>query len=256
MKYIFFDIDGTLTGSKTFGVIPESTKEALRLLEEGEHFYALATGRAHFKADEFASANKIGNYVCEGGQCLVLNGEVVSYEYPNQDVFHDIIDKCEALDIAYAVQIDDTPTRYTKDDRFEIRVNDKGFFMSNVIDEKIDFSKEKIRRIFVENNEEKLSVFDDLEDMCIMGYKWSKFKLIEPDDKYKGIKKMVEILGGKEEDIVVFGDGVNDIKMFQQAPFKIAMDNAIDELKELSDYVTHDSSEDGIYHALKRFGWI
>ena len=67
---------------------------------------------------------------------------------------------------------------------------------------------------------------------------------------------MIKQLKGKHEDVVVFGDGRNDIKMFQVAAFSIAMGNAIDEVKNVADYVTKDSDQDGIYEAMKHFGWI
>lgn len=52
--------------------------------------------------------------------------------------------------------------------------------------------------------------------------------VVEPNDKYKGILEMIHYIGGgSEEDIVVFGDGHNDLFIMKQAP--IAMRNAIDE---------------------------
>ena len=47
-KYLFFDIDGTLTDRSTGEIVP-SAREALTRLEENGHFVAIATGRAHYK---------------------------------------------------------------------------------------------------------------------------------------------------------------------------------------------------------------
>ena len=80
--------------------------------------------------------------------------------------------------------------------------------------------------------------------------------IVEPLEKYRGILKMIEIQGGKPEDIVVFGDGHNDISMMRQAPISIAMGNAIDEVKEVATYITKSNQEDGIEYACKHFGWI
>ena len=55
-KYLFFDIDGTLTDRATGKIVP-SAKEALQRLEENGHFVAIATGRAHYKAEKFTKAN-------------------------------------------------------------------------------------------------------------------------------------------------------------------------------------------------------
>lgn len=51
-KYLFFDIDGTLTDRATGEIVP-SAKDALQRLEENGHFVAIATGRAHYKAENF-----------------------------------------------------------------------------------------------------------------------------------------------------------------------------------------------------------
>ena len=55
-KYLFFDIDGTLTDRSTGEIVP-SAREALTRLEENGHFVAIATGRAHYKARKFTDAN-------------------------------------------------------------------------------------------------------------------------------------------------------------------------------------------------------
>lgn len=79
--------------------------------------------------------------------------------------------------------------------------------------------------------------------------------LVEAIDKYQGIIKMMNYLHAPLEDVVVFGDGRNDLPMFKQAPFSIAMGNAIQELKDIASYITDKASKDGIYKACEHFGW-
>jgi hydroxymethylpyrimidine pyrophosphatase-like HAD family hydrolase len=58
------------------------------------------------------------------------------------------------------------------------------------------------------------------------------------------------------EDVVVFGDGLNDLNMFSPQWFSIAMGNGCTALKEKADYVTGDCDKGGIMAACKKFGWI
>lgn len=44
--------------------------------------------------------------------------------------------------------------------------------------------------------------------------------------------------------------------MIREAGIGVAMGNAIDELKEMADYVTTSVDDDGILNALKHFGLI
>ena len=56
------------------------------------------------------------------------------------------------------------------------------------------------------------------------------------------------------EDVMVFGDQGNDVSMFENPSFKkIAMGNAIEDIKEKADFVTDDNNHNGIAKALKKF---
>ena len=112
-----------------------------------------------------------------------------------------------------------------------------------------------IRRLFLAMDYRDANQIPELKQLGIMHYN-NQFLIIEPDDKYKGILKAVEFMQGNPDDVIVFGDGINDVKMFQQAPFSIAMGNAVEEVKALASYITADSDDDGVYLACKHFNWI
>ena len=58
------------------------------------------------------------------------------------------------------------------------------------------------------------------------------------------------------EDVVVFGDGFNDVSMFIPEWTSIAMGNARQVLKERANFVTTNCDDDGIMNACKHYGWI
>lgn len=51
-------------------------------------------------------------------------------------------------------------------------------------------------------------------------------------------------------DTIVIGDNYNDISMFQVAGTRVAMDNAVDEIKRLSTLITRSNNEHGVAYAL------
>ena len=61
---------------------------------------------------------------------------------------------------------------------------------------------------------------------------------------------------GHDVDVVVFGDDYNDLVMFDERFYRIAMGNACDELKAKADYITDRNTSDGIYNACRVHGWI
>lgn len=80
--------------------------------------------------------------------------------------------------------------------------------------------------------------------------------MFQADEKKDGILKMLEYAGGSPENTVVFGDDYNDLCMFDEKFYCVAMGNACDALKEKADYVTEKNIEDGIYKACEKHGWF
>ncbi|MCY8277473.1 HAD family hydrolase, partial [Bacillus inaquosorum] len=58
--------------------------------------------------------------------------------------------------------------------------------------------------------------------------------------------ELAEIYGIETQDIYAIGDSPNDLSMFEVAGHRIAMENAIDELKEKSTFVTKSNDENGV----------
>lgn len=65
---------------------------------------------------------------------------------------------------------------------------------------------------------------------------------------------MMDYYGADYHDAIVFGDGANDMSMFTDEWTKVAMGNAIPELKAKADLVTTDVDHDGIYNACAVLG--
>lgn len=75
------------------------------------------------------------------------------------------------------------------------------------------------------------------------GHQWLE---IQPKgaNKANAVIKLKEMLGCDR--LVVFGDGVNDISMFEVSDECYAVENAVDELKALSDGVIGGNNDDGV----------
>ncbi len=71
-------------------------------------------------------------------------------------------------------------------------------------------------------------------------------------NKALGVRVLREYLGIRKEEVMVIGDFYNDLEMFQEAGFRVAVANAVPELKALADYVTQrDHTEGGAAEALQ-----
>ena len=70
-------------------------------------------------------------------------------------------------------------------------------------------------------------------------------------DKAASLQALIERLGIKQEEVISFGDGYNDLSMIEFAGMGVAMENAVDQVKQCADYITLSNDDEGIYECLK-----
>ncbi len=77
---------------------------------------------------------------------------------------------------------------------------------------------------------------------------------ITPFNSTKGqaLKFIFELNGYDSNQLLVFGDGENDIDMFEYAGFAVAMNNAFDSTKAHANDITLSNKEDGVYDYIKK----
>lgn len=69
-------------------------------------------------------------------------------------------------------------------------------------------------------------------------------------DKGKTIRFLQQLLNISSEQTIVFGDGLNDIPLFENARYKVAMDNAYPELKRNANLIAINNDRDGVIETL------
>ena len=247
-KYLFFDIDGTLAaGGYGNTYIPDSTKLALEKLREAGHFLAIATGRSQAMAEGYLEELGFENMVSDGGYGITIEGKVIEIRpLPKQDVIR-VIDECKQRDILWALQVDNTVFRSAPDNRFEEFTHD--VYMQTRVVEGLDPNDyDEIYKAYIACYPPTEHTLESLKNIS-----WGRFHneyiFVEPTDKAYGIRRIMEHFGADCSDVVVFGDAANDLSMFVDGWTKVAMGNAIPELKERADYITTDVDKDGIYNA-------
>lgn len=255
-KYFFFDIDGTLTTENPGGIILPSTMEAIEKLKENGHFVAIATGRSYRHAVEFQKMMGLSNMVHDGGYGVTINNQLIDIMPLNREKALAICLECKQKNIPFCVLSNTKGICVSHNDAF-LKGGEQytSFFSLEVIDNLDYHTLDCFYKIFISIEPEQES---QIESLSLLGHSryFEHHINVEPDDKAVGIKKMMEYMNASLEDIVVFGDGHNDLTMFQLAKTSIAMGNAIDELKEIATYVTKRSDEGGIEDACRHFKWI
>lgn len=71
--------------------------------------------------------------------------------------------------------------------------------------------------------------------------------------KQHGILEAAQMLGISTEEIIGIGDGYNDFPLMMASGLKVAMGNAIEDLKAIADYVAPTVDEDGVAAVIEKF---
>lgn len=254
-KIVFFDIDGTLLDHDKN--LPQKTKAAIRQLKEQGTFVAIATGRAPFMFESLREELDIDSYVSFNGQYVVFENECI-YSNPLdhsklETLLHDSLENQHPL-----VFMDEKTMKATVSNhpfilesmrslKFPHPEKDEDFYQNRNIYQTL---------LFCESSHDQFYVHNHSSFRFVRWHPVSVDVIPAGGSKAEGIRKMIEILGFNLKDVYAFGDGLNDIEMFQAVGTAVAMGNAVDEVKELAKFVTKDVSDDGIWHGLKELELI
>ena len=237
IKIIFFDIDGTLRPFET-GIIPESTKLAIKKAREAGIYCAIATGR-HW-VEIYNEGLVDGMYF---DAFVTLDG---GYSY--------ILDAAKAK-AHFSVNPGKKPPEYQ--------------FLMDIPEEELPYFDPKFGEVLLREDippvmVEKLLLLLEKEPFPVLFLeeslpdchliRWSdgmSFDIAKKGvSKIHGIQKIIERLGISMTEVAAIGDGWNDVEMLDSVGLGIAMGNAKPEAKAVANHITEHILEEGLPKAV------
>lgn len=76
---------------------------------------------------------------------------------------------------------------------------------------------------------------------------------ITKSSKLEAVNQYLKITKVKRTELIAVGDGYNDYPLLMAAGFKVAMGNAVPEVKAIADYIAPPVDKDGVAHVLEKF---
>ena len=257
IKIIAMDFDGTLLTSDK--KITDRTKECLINLKKS-HVIVGVTARNLLSVKGVLDVN-LFDYV------ILNNGSDIYYvkedKFENvSSIENETVEKIYDLFNSYSRQIDFcTPYMYL------IKAKEKGDdrpvvkYIDNI--DEVDDCISRINVFFnnVEELEESRNILEkEFDDINVV-------KMIDTDDKNSRIwltinpknanklstlNKICDNLNHSIEEVIFFGDGENDLVLIENVGIGVAMENAIESVKEKADFVTLSNDNDGLADYLEK----
>ncbi|SFU66177.1 hypothetical protein SAMN04487886_109213 [Clostridium sp. DSM 8431] len=130
------------------------------------------------------------------------------------------------------------------------------------VDDIVGYDKNKSNQILkievLDTNKEMLNDIRELVNKISSVYVTSSYRNnieITAKDVNKGnsVKILIDMLNIKREELIAFGDNFNDKEMIEYAGIGVAMQNGVEEIKNVADYITLTNDEDGVSYAIEKF---
>ena len=279
IKLIASDMDGTLLNDDH--MISEENLKAIRKAQEMGRHFTIVTGRDYGAVKSYLEEC---NLKCEcilsnGAEYRDVNGNVIESIHMNKDTVKAIFDILNEENLCIQLMTNKGSYITNKDsdkkaiiDRFKL-FNPK---MSEA--EVVEFVEEfhKTRGInYIDDVYEilesdidilKIVTFDNDADLiarlkeklkenttdAAIASTFSNDIEISHIEAQKGLilAKVIEKMGIDRSEVIVLGDSFNDYSMFAEFENSYAMENAIQEIKEIAKYITDTNNNDGVAKAI------
>lgn len=261
-KMIFFDIDGTLIDDRT-GLIPDSTRTAIRRAQQRGHLLFVNTGRTICNIDPDVRALGFDGYVCGCGTHVELHGENLLARELGHDESVELVRALRELRMpAFFEGSGDVygdpemAGRYAELDAAMRMFRSRGLGAPvKAEDPSFAFSKFYIYVQPESDVEGFRAHIDGRFDWIERGGNEGE---IVPHgfSKASGVDLLCAKLNIPLADCFAVGDSANDLSMLRHVPGSIAMGGSAPEIIPHCAYVTGRVLEDGIYKALAYFALI
>ncbi|MEG0367272.1 MAG: HAD family hydrolase [Coprobacillus sp.] len=251
-KAFFFDIDGTLA---IHGKVPQSTVESLKELKNLGHYIFICTGRPyHYAYSHYAKY--ADGFITSNGRYIVYEENVLMDEPMKHSQIQHFIEVMRKYHCGFGIIDQDKGFLEVHDESMREDMKSSyypGYYMTEFKDSDVSGY---MFDVYFSNHKDFENVQSELAGEVILNEHFphpSADATILGIDKGNGIDCVLQYFHLQREDAFAFGDGSNDLCMFQHVEHGIAMGNAIEELKKEAEYVTTSIDNDGIYNALQYY---
>lgn len=245
MKYkaLILDLDGTTIVNYSSNPPTPRVTEAIKKAHKRIHI-SIATGRPLYIVRHLIDHLEIS------GPCILNNGSQI-YDPVKKKIIHEVIFNRELVPKIY---------EFCKKRGLDVRM----FNGTRDIVYKGGAFPRKVLSLYIPKG--SIKTIDALEAYCSTLPYVATHRMITPEEgfhsveithadasKLHGIVEVMRHLNIKTEEIIGVGDSYNDYPLLMACGLKIAMGNAVPELKAIADFIAPSVEEDGVATVIEKF---
>lgn len=252
---VYFDLDGTLLDASSH--VSFENRKALDKLRENAYLPVIATGRSIEELDNVLEESGIQSVAMLNGMVVQVEGQIISSETIDKVDITKTLELARSLGESIAFY---TPEELILADLSEGLKNHFEYFHGPIprIDDRY-YLDHDVNMILVGGSNKE---YDHLYEEAVPNLKFLRNSPYSIDvvkagfNKGTGVQTIKNYFGLQDIPTYGFGDGGNDIDLLKAVDHPVAMANAIPELLEIAEFITHSNKEDGIAFGLKHYGLI
>jgi hypothetical protein len=260
-KAIFFDIDGTLLGSRGRNeyFVPAGAMEAVARARDNGHLVAICSGRQERFIQKMFHGF-FSSYIAMNGTHVVVEGKTVLQRFfPLQKILG-IMRHFDPYGASYNF-VGNEHGWGRNLSREAVDMLDRVYNLDDYV--VTEWKPEEVRAGAID------FVFRDHDhyERCRPAFTGNMVLNLHPSglsgdlsfpehDKASAIRVFCRYAGIDLADTVAFGDGYNDVTMLKTAGIGVAMGNGVPPAKDAADLITDGICENGIENGLRRLGLI
>ncbi len=267
IKLIGVDLDGTVLNAEK--KISEKNKEVFALCKKRGIYVVPVTGRPYSGIyGEYKKAMRCDYTINTNGAAVMdvkNNQRIISHTMDVKTSF-DVMDALKEYDCYYGVFCDGFG--YLKEEHLE---REKRNYINTPIYEYILKTRRALKDYyeFVENagecdniyvmaknsriRSEICEVIKNIKNIYFTCSDYNDVEIGGNCSKGATLLELARYLNIPPAEVMAIGDSGNDINMLESAGLSVAMGNASDEVKKVSDYVTKSNEENGVAYAVEKF---
>lgn len=256
IKLVVTDMDGTLLDDNH--EIHESFWDTLKELKGKDIQFCVASGRQYYNLlEKFRGHEEDLIFIAENGTIVMKNHKELFSKTLQRKGIEEFVKISRNLPEVYTVLCGKNSAYIeTKNQEFIVEV-EKYYHHYEIVDDLLDV-KDDVLKIalfhFVSSEKEIYPHYKKFENdykIVVSGKTW--VDIMDKDiNKGVALKGLKETLGISSQNVLAFGDYLNDYEMMGEAEYSYAMKNAHPELKKVAKFEAPSNNENGVVEIIKK----